>query len=1827
MGSSSLSFVVSALSKSATVKIAVIMVAALSISFGVFADSEPASAETQTATFLGGALNGNPIGSLDSTTEYYDGVADEWKPAYLVGAHPWGQAPGTDSWINACPTNSDPACLNTTEEYRVRFALPVDYTNASGTLDIIADNAGTFFINGTQVGTRSVGGPAIRGNFPLPASVLVPGINELTISVEDWGGLSGFNYRVDINVESESEIVVVPPGNNDPDTDGDGVPDGIDAFPSDETEWSDSDGDGIGDNADSPPADLDRSEWEMYHLNPRVNNVPNYGSHGHPSYYNHVGPIPAVNASENSPDVLGVGWVPAPNGDTIGFGSGSASRLGGAYGCLTSLDYTFFQTLVEIPVGTTLSGFTIFFSGMDDGSRVTIFNSTYPAGHVVPGSTVQLGGSLTLDMTPFANVGETNRVVITQIDDCATGNNLQTALINLNGSVITPNDPPEIDSISVTSPIDENDATTLTVNFTDNAGDTHDIDVNWGDGSSQSFIGASSPFVTTHTYLDDNPTTTSSDVYPVNVTVTDQEGASDTENASVTVNNVDPVVDDGTVNLNTWTEETPAGSGAIWTVSPSGDSVYQSVNAFTTFYYSDFDALGNPLSGTIRVDSSGGDDDYIGFAIGFEPGDTTDPSADYLLVDWKKGTQYWSGGYGYAGLAASRVTGAVNDVDFWLHTGAVSELARGSNLGSTGWLHDVTYDFQFELTATNLRVYVNGVLEIDVAHGGGTDLTSGRLAFYNFSQANVNYGAIKSDSISGFEASPVSVAKSFSDVGTLDTHTASINWGDGTPATVGSISGSTVSGTHTYADDGNYTVTITVTDDDGGADSDTVAATIANVSPTADAGSPYEILVGETIALAGSGSDVAGVEDPLTFSWDLDNDGTFETAGQNPTFDPSGYVGAGPHPVTVRVDDGDGGVTTASSSVTINQPPTVEIDSTVTDNTVYYVDWTAANSAAGTASGVINLPNGDTVGVELSTNGGTPLWGVQHDGTIDGSLAGWYPGATYDPWNRPAPYISTEVPNAPPGDEIVTLSGGSSTVYTVTLSEPIIDPIMAILSLGRGGGPTTYDFDSPFTIVSQGYGHHGGCSTCLTELPGDILRGEEGHGTIRFDGTFSTFSWTVPTPENWHGFTFAIRSSVGLAQDVEVDEGELAENSGTWSDPDGDSVTLSGDAIAGAGGTWTWSLLTTDGSAESQTVTIVPTDEHGLSGEAASFNLVVNNVAPTATLNHDGPVDEGETAAVELSGASDPSSVDTAAGFRYAFDFGNDGSFEIGDGTYAGGSSSNSEAVPAALTADGDTTVVVLARIIDKDGGFSDYVTSFDVLNVDPVADAGGPYNVPEGGSVALDGTGTDVPADTLTFEWDLDGDGTFEFEGEDPTFDASLIDGGTQFTVTLRVSDEDGGVATDSTTITVRNVAPTITEINAVGTTENGEVTVTGTISDPAPADTFTVEIDFGEGSPTVVVATGNTFSATHQYLDDNPTGTPSDVYVITAVATDDDNGVSAPASVGVTVTNVAPVIESLIGDDENGGVSVVFSDIGSEDSHTVVIAWGDGDSESVAIAAGDAKTASAEHLFPQFGTYTVTVTVTDDDTGSATNTVDLVIGGGACECTKGLGWWKKQYDPKQIAKGNTVLTQQQIDLLVLMVGAQSGAFTGLTSAGANDVLDPPKSNNKGGVGSKSARNDASATGSSKISKGKKKKGSKAGSGSNNENSESSATDLTKFTQNAEKHLLVAWLNYAKGAINMDDVVDTNGKKSGGEMTLSQILAEVESILLDPAATKADLNRAKDLAESVAKFSNGDPDCETGTGSSKSGSGSGSKSGSGSDTGSGSGTGSGGGKAKGKRK
>lgn len=131
-------------------------------------------------------------------------------------------------------------------------------------------------------------------------------------------------------------------------------------------------------------------------------------------------------------------------------------------------------------------------------------------------------------------------------------------------------------------------------------------------------------------------------------------------------------------------------------------------------------------------------------------------------------------------------------------------------------------------------------------------------------------------------------------------------------------------------------------------------------------------------------------------------------------------------------------------------------------------------------------------------------------------------------------------------------------------------------------------------------------------------------------------------------------------------------------------------------------------------------------------------------------------------------------------------------------------------------------------------------------------------------------------------------------------------YDIQVTVVDDDAVVgASESTTVTVNNVAPQLTlALSDAELNENENTTLTGTITDPGTLDEFTLDLHWGDplspdniqsfelgATPLTVAVDGidwnpvtREFSLPHQYLDDNPSGTSSDEYFITATVADDD-------------------------------------------------------------------------------------------------------------------------------------------------------------------------------------------------------------------------------------------------------------------------------------------------------------------------------------------------------
>jgi PKD repeat protein len=110
---------------------------------------------------------------------------------------------------------------------------------------------------------------------------------------------------------------------------------------------------------------------------------------------------------------------------------------------------------------------------------------------------------------------------------------------------------------------------------------------------------------------------------------------------------------------------------------------------------------------------------------------------------------------------------------------------------------------------------------------------------------------------------------------------------------------------------------------------------------------------------------------------------------------------------------------------------------------------------------------------------------------------------------------------------------------------------------------------------------------------------------------------------------------------------------------------------------------------------------------------------------------------------------------------------------------------------------------VDFDGGTIRQI-KYTSANQEPIADAtASPTTGPAPLTVSFDGTGSrDLDGDSLSYAWDLDGDGAYD-DSTAAQATYTYTTGGV-FTASLRVTDSQGASATDPVRITVGNTAPT---------------------------------------------------------------------------------------------------------------------------------------------------------------------------------------------------------------------------------------------------------------------------------------------------------------------------------------------------------------------------------------------------------------------------------------
>ncbi len=641
-------------------------------------------------------------------------------------------------------------------------------------------------------------------------------------------------------------------------------------------------------------------------------------------------------------------------------------------------------------------------------------------------------------------------------------------------------------------------------------------------------------------------------------------------------------------------------------------------------------------------------------------------------------------------------------------------------------------------------------------------------------------------------------------------------------------------------------------------------------------------------------------------------------------------------------------------------------------------------------SGTFSLYNGSgTFSAPGLVSFGTTFANVSQIYLVDPSRAGG--SSNRNSWDNIVLKINNDPPVADAGGPYSVAEGGT-VALSATGSDPESDPITFAWDLDNNGtyetpgsnvtfSASTLDGDASYNVKVRVSDNHGNntIATATVNVINVAPTATLGNNGPVNEGSPVTLSFTNPfdpsAADNLAGFHYSLATSpAGLAASYGA---AGASSSGTLTFDDNGSYMVYG------------RIFDKDGGSNDYTTTVT-----------------VNNAAPSATFGNNGPVDEGSSVTVSFSNGSDASNADTQAGLHY--------SIALNQSDLAGSYGAAGVATSAQLTFDDNGSYTVYGRVFDKDGGSTDYTTTVTVNNVPPTATFGNDGPVASGSPVTVSMTNPFDPssADTSAgfhYSFATTSAGlaaTYGAAGASSSAPFTFNATGT-YTVYGRIFDKDNGFTDYTTSVSVINTAPTNLTLNSGTISENGSFKLIGSFTDPDGADTHTVVITWGpgEGSTTLNLAAGVTsFSAIHKYLDDNPSGTPSDGYPIGVSVTDAANN-NLTGSASVTVNNVAPAGLSLsgVGIAADGSYTLQgsFTDPGTQDTHAVVIHWGDGQPDTTLNLAAGVLAFSATHqfslpagvassdddddgaggLFCSCGTsvtFTIGVSVTDDDTGS---------------------------------------------------------------------------------------------------------------------------------------------------------------------------------------------------------------------------------------------------------
>lgn len=822
-----------------------------------------------------------------------------------------------------------------------------------------------------------------------------------------------------------------------------------------------------------------------------------------------------------------------------------------------------------------------------------------------------------------------------------------------------------------------------------------------------------------------------------------------------------------------------------------------------------------------------------------------------------------------------------------------------------------------------------------------------------------------------------------------DGNLASYAWdfGDGQ-----SSSGKTTS--HSYVDDGMYTVTLTVTDTGGAYGITVITVVVGNRAPHVEF-TDLTVVTGEAVLLDGSYCyDMDGYI--AAYLWDLGDGLVYSTANATHVWD-----NPGAHRATLRIWDDDGATNETVFNVTVlNRSPVAFMVASPLQTTL-------AKPVRFNGTGSYD-PDGEIVNWTWNFGDGKRAYGpqVSHTYTVYGTyLATLTVRDDTGGINTTSALIT--VRNQPPLAVINVTATAVHTGETVTFdgsesSDPENQIANYYWSFGDGGSATG-------AVVTHAYTDDGRFTVRLTVVDQDstssyvelllkvlnrapLAKAEatptavKTHEAVTFVGTGSTdtdgkvlwYQWRFGDGTSAYGATvthsFADDGTYTvtlIATDDDGDEGTgtvevTVSNRAPVSVAGQDMATQTGVPVRMDGrgsfdtdGTislYHWDFgdgASVDGPVVTHSfptygeflVELTVTDDDGAS-TTSNLTVTVTNVQPVARIKGDTRVLSGE--ALELDSTS-------------SYDLDGD----IVEQRWNMGDGSVEKVGPIVEHAYSKVGTYTVTLTVEDDGGLTSSVSvRVEVLNRRPVAVLSATKShLMSGETVQLDGTGSSDPDGRVeTHTWIL-GDGAVAYGSR---LSHVYVDDGI-YMVVLTVTDDMGGTDSRSLFLQVDNrpPMPAIDGVEEVDTLVPADFTAEGTLDPDGRVEGYFW--DFGDG------AGSSGWNVSHIY-------TTSGVFTVRLTVMDDD-GRSASTNVTVLVKNRPPVAEAEVAPTAVENSTVRYDATGSYDADGILSTWewdfGDG-------RTGEGR--EAYHRYTDSGTFTWTLTVTDD-TGESTDVSGSII------------------------------------------------------------------------------------------------------------------------------------------------------------------------------------------------------------------------------------------------